>query len=324
MLLCRLADAIFWAGRYLERTEGTARIVATHTDLFLDLPKAAGLTWAPLLAVAGVAEDFDAHHLVRSEEDVVRFLLADPQNPGALLSSLALARENVRRTRALFPREAWEILTVLHHDAEEARHGTASRSTRQAWLASVLASCQQLAGTLEGAMIDDEARAFFRLGQCIERADMTTRVLDVRAGMLLDAEPAISPYADVLWTGVLRAVGADHAYRRRVSARVKGSEVLAFLLRDPSFPRSVAHCLGTIDGLAATLPPSVEVTLAVAQATRLVEEASVRSLVWDGLHEYVDDVQQAVHGIHDALDRSYFRRGLPVTRAEPMAEAISA
>ena len=197
MLLSRVADALCWVGRYLERVESTARIVCSHTELFLDLPKEAGVTWAPLLAITGSFAPFDERYADRSEEHVVAFLLADTANPGSVVSSLALARENMRTTRGSFPREAWELLNGLHHRAQVECADAIGRRHRVAWLGGVVGDLQRLTGMLAGAMTQDEAYAFFRMGRHLERADMTTRVLDVRAGTLMDGSSTISPYASL-------------------------------------------------------------------------------------------------------------------------------
>jgi len=319
MLLSRVADALFWAGRYLERSESTARVVATHTELFLDLPKAAGLTWSPLLAVTGGFDQFDSGHVDRSEEHVVGFLLADPDNAGSIVSSLGTARDNIRTTRGAFPREAWELLNALHQAVEQQCSDAISRRNRLPFLHQVIGQCQQLTGLLAGSMADDEAYAFFRMGRHIERADMTTRVLDVRAGMLLHDPTVISPYADVLWMGVLKAVGAEHAYRRQGSARVKGSSVLRFLLQDPSFPRSVDHCLAMVTKSVSDLPSPESVLARCLTAQYLVDDARVRSLAWDGLGDYVDELQRALHDIHRELEASYFSRRSDANERQPQS-----
>lgn len=308
MLLSRVAEALCWAGRYLERVETTARVVCSHTELYLDLPKASGLTWEPLLAVNDSIDLFDERYADRSEEHVVAFLVTDEANPGSLLNSLAAARENMRTTRAVFPRGAWELLNDVYLRAAADASDAIGRRNRLPWLHEMIGDCQQLTGLLAGSMTDDEAYAFFRIGRHLERADMTTRVLGVRAGMLGDGPPTISPFADVLWLAVLKAVGAEHAYRRQGSPRVKGADVLRFLLQDPGFPRSVDHCLGIVAGEVRQLPSPEPVVAACLTAQFLVDDARVKALAWDGLTEYVDEVQQAIHEVHQELDATYFRR----------------
>src|SRR5688572_27698304 len=136
MLLSRVAESIYWAGRYLERTESTCRLVTVHTELYLDLPKAAGLSWTPLLAVTGSGESFAETHEQHTEDAIVAFLTSDLDNPGSVVSSLARARENLRVTRAMLPRPACEILNDLYLSAMATRSEAVDRRTRARWSAT--------------------------------------------------------------------------------------------------------------------------------------------------------------------------------------------
>jgi uncharacterized alpha-E superfamily protein len=306
-LLSRVAESVYWTGRYLERAESTARIVKVHTELFLDLPKSAGLGWTPLLATTGASDAFQDHHSRAEEELVVGFLIADRRNPGSVLASLEQAREAVRVTRAVFPREAWEALNDLYLIATETCEEAISRRGRLAWADEVISGCQRITGTMAGTMSHDEAYNFMRIGRHIERADMTTRVLDVRAGTLID-DPArqLRPYHDLLWMSVLKSLAAYQMYRRSVPSRVKGAEVLRFLLRDPQFPRSVEHCLTEISRCLLELPHHEEaMTVCASIETRLVAPR-VSSLAWEGLHEFVDQLQVQLIELHDRTAETYF------------------
>ena len=307
MLLSRVAEAVYWTGRYLERAESTARILKVHTELFLDLPKAAGIGWTPLLAISGSQSEFEELYRHAYEEDVLCFLAADARNRSSIVSCLAQARENMRTTRAIFPRELWEALNHLHLVTAETCEDAVPRRTRLRWLESLLADTQRLTGTMAGAMIHDDAYSFLRLGRHIERADMTTRVLDVGAATLTGGGDELSPYADITWMSVLKSVSAYQSYRRKVQSRVKGPDVLSFLLQDPQFPRSVEHCLIEVARCLADLPHHEPATAVCAGAQAMVTEAKVKALAWDGLHEFVDDLQLELDRLHDHVITSYFR-----------------
>lgn len=308
MLLSRLAESIYWTGRYLERAEATARILANHTELYLDLPRSAGVTFAPLLAIAGSADHFGDVHAEPAEEAVVSWLAADRRNPASITSSLAQARENVRTSRQLFPREAWEIVNHTYLCAVEEAEQVVGRRTRLTWLQDVTIELQRLTGLLAGAMHQDETYSFLRIGRHIERADMTTRVLDVRAATLMGAtDDELQAYVDVQWMSVLRCLSAHQAYRRRVQARVSGPEALRFLLQDAQFPRSVEHCLTQIAQSLLELPRHEAAMAVCARSQQLIEEARVRTLAWDGLHEYVDVLQVQLADLNDVTTDTWFR-----------------
>jgi uncharacterized alpha-E superfamily protein len=298
---------MYWTGRYLERAESTARIVKVHTDLFIDLPRSAGLGWTPLLAITGSAAAFDDHHRRPEEELVVGFLLADRRNAGSVLASLEQARESVRVTRAMFPREAWEALNDLYLLATETCDRAISRRGRSQWADEVISGCQRITGTMAGTMSHDAAYSFMRIGRHLERADMTTRVLDVRAGMLID-DPArqLRPYSELLWMSVLTSLSAHQMYRRSVQSRVKGTEVLRFLLRDERFPRSVDHCLTEISRCLLELPHHEAAMQVCATIEQVLVTPRVAGLAWDGLHELVDELQLLLIELHDRTAATYF------------------
>ncbi len=308
MLLSRIAETMYWAGRYLERAETTARIVRVHTDLYLDLPKSAGLTWEPLLALNDCREDYDVAFLGEvNEENVCGFLTYHAANPGSVLASLAQGRENVRRARAVFPREAWEVINNTYLQATDSCGDTLVRWGRTQWMDRVVGDLQRLSGLLAGTMSHDEAYDFLSIGRLLERADMTSRVLDVRAGYLMHLGNHLGPLTEVTWLGVLRSLSGYQMYRRKVQSRVQGPEALRFLLQDPDFPRSISHCLAEINRCLHRLGHSEGSIAASTLAREHVDAAKVRSLAWDGLHDFVDSVQGDLSAIHAAVEAGYFR-----------------
>jgi uncharacterized alpha-E superfamily protein len=307
MLLSRVAESVYWIGRYLERAEDTARLVQVHTELFLDLPKAAGLEWAPLLAVTGAATAFDQRHPTLSEEEVIGFLAVDADNPGSVIASLSKARSNLRTTRAMFPSDAWHALNALHTWAVEQADEAVDRRTRLRWMTGVVQRCHLLRGLLDGVMTQDETWSFLEIGRFLERADMTTRVLDVQAGILLEVEDRLEPYADVTWMSVLRSLNAQQMYRRAAGGGVSGQDALAFLLKDPQFPRSLEHCLTAIARCLLELPRCQEPMAASAELERILEATDARALAGGDLHDWVDDVQDLIGRLHERVADTYFR-----------------
>lgn len=306
MLLSRLAESVYWVGRYLERTEAGARLVKVHTELFVDLPLSAGLTWSPLLAVTGSGEGFGAHHEVAAEEDVVRYLVLDVENPGSVITSIARARQNIRITRGMFPRQAWEEVNALHLWAIDTSEQAAERRTRLAWTEAVIRRCQVLAGLIAGTMSHDASYSFLEVGRFVERADMTTRVLDVQAGVLVGRRED-DAYADVTWMSVLRSVAATHSFRTRGHQGAAGPGALRFLLKDPQFPRSVEYCLTKVARALIELPNHEEAMAACAHLQRMLEDCDVGQLDGTSLHHFVDELQQWIAQLHDRVAASYFR-----------------
>ena len=310
MLLSRVAESVYWSGRYLERAEATARLMKIHTELLLDLPRAVGIGWSPLLAVTGSRAAFDEHHEITSEDAVIGFLAINPDSSASILSSISAARSNFRVTRAVFPGSSWEELNRLYLWIAESHTYAVDRRTRIGWMERVIRDCQVLRGLLASTMSHDAAYSFLEIGRAIECADMTTRVLDVQAGVLLGrlgpTPDTADPYTDITWASVLKSLSAHQMFRRTVRAGISGPDALRFLLRDPQFPKSVEFSLTRISQSLLELPRYEQAMACCAGVEKLLVDASVDDLAANGLHEYVDDLQVGIAGLHSALTETYF------------------
>lgn len=307
MLLSRVAEHLYWAGRYLERAEATARLVRTHTELFVDLPRAAGLGWAPLLAVTGSQEAFSDGHDHATEDEVVQFLLCSTGHAGSVVSSIARARENLRVTRDLVPRRTWEVVNEIHLWLGRTAGTGANRSTRVLWTEELIRRCHTLQGSVATTMSRDDAYAMLEIGRLVERADMTTRVIDVQAGVLMGAaDEALAPFIGLTWMAMLRSLGGEQMYRRTMGGDISAAAAVAFLLRDTAFPRSVEHCLIDISRWLLELPDHGAAMAASAELQRLLDAAPVAAVDVAELHEFLDGVQLALADLHGEVDRAYF------------------
>ena len=211
-LLSRVAEQLYWAARYMERAEDTVRIVRAYTDVIVDLPMSVVSSWEPLLAVTGTGDLHKVHHEQADEASIVHFLIADEQNANCVVNAVAMARENLRSSREVVPREAWKVVNDLYLYVAAHRTDGVSRRSRSRFADRVIADSQRLDGVLSATMSRDHAYEFLRIGQSIERADMTTRVLGVRAAALIGGDA--DDFAEVQWMGVLRSLSALQMYQR--------------------------------------------------------------------------------------------------------------
>ncbi len=314
MLLSRTAEQIYWLGRHLERIEGTARIVREHTDLIVDLPVDVDTDWSALLAITGVTEPFADRHGRIDEDRVVAYLLGDRANPGSLRSSLEAARENLRVSRPSFPVMVWNCVNGLRLELRDRLDRCDRRGVRVDTCERVVDVCQRIDGVINGSMTRGPAMRFLELGRLVERADLATRVLDVRATMLLgqpnpDVPPADrSPYEDVRWLGVLRSLNAQEMYRRASTVTVDGRRVTEFVLDDRRFPRSVGYCVDGIGELCRLLPEAAGVEDAHGRVEGLLSDRPAGPSDPAGLHEFLDDFQGALADLHGAVVAAYFTR----------------
>jgi uncharacterized alpha-E superfamily protein len=307
-MLSRVAERVYWLARYIERAENTARMVMSFNLVSLDMPKTVTLSWKGLVAVTGTDDIFDEHYQRDDERNCVKFLLADHYNPSSVFSSLKAARENVRTTRDLVPSEAWEIVNELYLFARDNMDAGIGKRGRDQFLSEIVQRCQTLTGLLAGCMSHDPAYDFIRLGRNLERADMTSRQIDVGAiRFLKKASDDPSPYDGLLWTSILRSQSGFQMYRQHVKRRINGTDVVRFLLQDIPFPRAVAHALRYVQEALERLPRNEVPLRLVMQARRHALGADVDQLISeDRLHDFLDSLQQDIAEIHDAIVDTWF------------------
>jgi len=305
MLLSRVAGNMYWAGRYLERAEDTARIIRSYSDMIVDLPVSVMSSWEPLLAIAGATEAFDEVSEPADEASIVHFLVAETANPGSVLMCVSQARENLRSTREVLPREVWQTLNDLFLFAESHRHEGVGRRSRGRFLERVVGESRRIDGMVMATMNRDAAYEFLAVGQSLERADMTTRVLGVHAAGLMAAGEDTKTHVDVQWMSVLSSLSALHMYHRSTRSPVAGPDVVSFLLGDPAFPRSVSSCLTRLTHRLERLPRAN----AVLPAVRAVEAevARVDPADTDGktLDHAMDGLQLALGEVHERIVATY-------------------
>ena len=315
MLLSRVAERVYWQARYLERAENVARLLHVFSALQLDLPKGTKLGWQTLVQITGHEEQFVEKYKQENERNVVRFLLAE-RNGISLVDMLAFARENARTTREIMPTEAFELINGLYYFARDNAEAGISRAERNEILDQIVSRSQQIGGLMAGTMSRDEAYSFVRLGRSLERADMTTRIVDVDSQKLMpeleveDAEPeAREPYENILWMNVLRSSSAYQMYRQHVRERINGEDVVRFLLQNEQFPRSTAHNLTTMTKVLRNLPNSNKVNWQVNKTRKLVRDADVNRLLRRGLVRHLDSVQKEIAQVHFKIADTWFLPG---------------
>ncbi|EIJ43485.1 hypothetical protein BegalDRAFT_2643 [Beggiatoa alba B18LD] len=310
-MLSRVANTVYWSGRYIERVEDTARLVIVTSNLLLDLPKSLTTGWQPLLTITGSESLFYEQYKEANERNVSKFLISDINNPSSILSSLSFARENMRTTRDIVPNDLWEHLNNLYLLVKTRVEKGLTKNNRFEVLKEVITGCQLLTGLTTGTMSRGAAYSFLRTGLYLERADMTTRILDVRAANLLpkqgdDANLSLTPFQNIQWVSVLKSLTAYQMYRQHIRLGVKGSDVLKFLLQDEQFPRAVRYCLRMVESYLTNLPKNDMPLRTLARLQRQVQSADVYTLAHSGLHEFIDELQIGLAGVHDQISTTYF------------------
>lgn len=307
-MLSRVAERLYWMTRYMERAEDTARLINAVTLMTLDMPGEVNFGWSTLLNVAGLDEQFRDHYPEANEKNVMRFLIQDERNPSSIMTCIAHARENTRTFREVLPSESWEWVNELYLYAKSALPGDLDRRQRYEALQGIIRRRQSIVGLLSGTMSRDDAFQFLRLGRNIERANMTSRILDVSYAVILPDEiPAGAQCSSLLWMNILKALSAYQMYRRHVSVHADSAQVVDFLLHNHLFPRTVAHCLAEIAEVVQTLPHAERVLASVRTSQQMLDGANSSALTTTGLHEFIDQIQIGLIAIDSALRESYFR-----------------
>lgn len=315
--LSRTAERIYWLGRYLERAENTARLVNVNANMIFDLPMPKPLAWQPLVEIMGAEDVFVDHFDEANESNVVRFLTADRRNPGSVLNSLDYARENARTVRELMPRVAFEYINDLYLYAKEALARSHSRVRTRTTMEGVLSRAQQIEGFLSRTMLHGDGWRFMRLGQFLERADMGTRIIDVRSRNVL--QHADEGFELLQWRSILRSLHAMQAYRESVQEPVAEDLVLEFLLKEEALPRSLAYCLQALRNSLRGLPRSEKPLALCNRQRRALKATDVGEFTGDKLHEFIDDCQKELAGLHDLIGKTYFYHRPRMRRQKPQA-----
>jgi len=302
-VLSRVAENVYWLARYVERTENTARLINVTAHVLMDLPVKVRFGWDTLLTITGSGPGVKG----RGEAAVIRFLTADYDNPGSLISSLYRAREGARTVRDILPQEAWEQINAVYLEAGRNLARTPDPRARYNHLNAIVRGCQELGGIVEGTMSRDWAFEFLRAGRHLERADMTTRIIDVRAASRLpETVGDLTPFENVLWMGVLRTLSAYQMYRRHTHGMVRRPDVLTFLFTDPLFPRSFLHCVSRVEESLHGLP-GADGPLRTARAVgKLATEVAPGDLKREELHQFIDDLQIGLAALNDRIKDTYF------------------
>ncbi len=307
-MLARVAENLYWMARYLERTENTARLINSTTHVLLDLPLGAAFGWANLIEIAGLDNMFHRHYPDANEEAIMCFLIEDDRNPSSILSCVQYARENTRTLREELPAEMWERINSLFlYVRKNAATACRSRRDRYMVLNSVIEQRHAIVGLFSGTMGHDLAYQIIKLGRNIERADMTTRILDLNSAVQLPQDSVLhESIMERIWMSTLNSLSAYQAYRHLVSMHVRSREVINFLIGDIRFPRSVEHCLSEIESCLKLMPKSQHLQNIVAQLRNKISQRHTGELGAVALHEYLDLLQAELGKIHDLLMYHYF------------------
>lgn len=305
-MLSRVAERLYWMARFIERIENTARLMLVQHHLVLDLPANIRPGWDLIIEVLGTREAFDALAVKPLEKNIIGFLFSSRDNPGSIISSIITARENIRTTREVLPTETWERINSMYLSVAQRGARALPGGSRHKVLNDIVQRCQQITGMLAGSMNNDYAYQFIRIGRNLERADMSTRIIDTASAKLLGDSEEILPYRNVLWVSVLKSLSAYQMYRLNVRRNVNPQDVLHFLFDSKVFPRALAHTLNEIDTSIGLLPNNGQALDTINGVKRALDKAEPGELKNAALHTFIDEFQLQLDGIHNVINSTWF------------------
>jgi uncharacterized alpha-E superfamily protein len=323
-MLSRFADSIYWMSRYVERAENLARFIDVTLNIMLDLPAESAQQWQPLISATGDQKLFAARYDRASRENVVQFLTFDTEYPNSILSCLQIARENARGVRPAIASEMWEHLNHFYFTVRDTAGKLDSLDSPNEFFQHIRMSSHLFTGITDATMSHSEGWHFARLGRMLERADKTSRILDVKYFTLLPSvEDVGTPIDDLQWSAVLRSVSGFEMYRKRHHG-ITPKRVAGFLILDRLFPRAIMHCIETANQSLHAISGSPEGTFWNVAEKRLgqlrgeLAYADIDEIVAQGLHEFLDALQLKLNRVGDGIFQTFI-----AMRPEEELEAAS-
>jgi uncharacterized alpha-E superfamily protein len=325
-MLSRHADAAFWIGRYIERAEATARMIDVHYHFGLESTTVVqAIRWSSILAISGQEELFRELHDEENETNILSFFAFEQRNPSSIYSCLKSARENGRSIRDQISSEMWQVLNRQYLDYRDWNAERVLSGSPFAFFERVKEGSQLFQGVTNRTLMMGETRDFHDAGRFLERADQTARLLDVKYHDLLPQFAAhghaktmeaelgtVGGPVDVHgWISVLKSVGAYEAFRKTFRQGVSPARVAEFLILNSSFPASVRHSVGRVEGCIRRvsgnrdLAPGNDAERKLGRLYNDLNYTRAADIVATGLHEFLENVEEQCEEIGEAITRTY-------------------
>lgn len=325
-MLSRVADSIYWMNRYLERAENVARFVDVNLNLLLDLPGSADEQWEPLVQTTGDELLFRERFGQATQENVLAFLTFDAGNPNSVFSCLGAARENARSVRETISSEMWEQINKFYLMVRSAAAAGGVLENPHNFYTDVKMASHLFMGITDATMSHGEAWHFGRLGTLLERADKTSRILDVKYFVLLPSVTDVgTSIDDIQWSAVLKSTSAFEMYRKR-HGRLAPDLVADFLILDKEFPRSIRSCVVNAEESLHTIggsPMSAFNNVAERSLGRIRSEldyAQIQEIITGGLHEFHVELRSKLFSVGNDVFDTFFATRSPLNSLTPITE----
>lgn len=311
-MLSRVADSVYWLSRYVERAENVARFIDVNYNLTLGEGDALGAQWAPLVSTTGDQAAFEERYGAPNRENVLKFLLFDKENPNSIISCVANARENARTIREILSSVVWEQINKFYFMVRSAAQFGPTLEQPQEFCERVRLASHMMVGATDTTMSHGEAWHFARIGRLLERADKTSRIVDVQYFILLPNADHVGSALDVVrWSALLQSASALEMYRRQYG-KIVPENVADFLILDRQFPRAMHFCLvkarDSMRYITGSLPGTFRNSAEqlVGRLCSNMDYTSIADIIQQGMHEYIDGFQTQLNRVGVAIGDDFF------------------
>jgi len=310
LTLSRYAENVFWMGRYAERAESLLRLLAVTEAFAAD--QDGDEAWTPILKVFADEKSFEDRGKPLTPLNVARFYLSDKENANSVVNCVAMVKDNARPLRHLISTETWRQTSVLAATVEPLVRRRFAISKLTSICEEARIACLTHRGVIDATCYQDEVWLFYLIGSALESADQMTRLIDRKYFRYDREDPDAAAPPDVSWWNtLLRSASSYHAFQRRHSFNARPEDAAAFLLFDPRLPRSVAGAAGRAFAHLKSLDADfgAKAGREVDAARRAFEErldARPSRLTGRPLHRYLDEIQQEVIALANAVADRYF------------------
>src|SRR3984893_9877057 len=315
-MLSRVADSLYWMSRYIERAENNARIADVNLHLLLDLTNPLEADpqqqWDPIVSSLEENELFASLYEKPDGKAVIDFVSLQKKNPNSIHSCLTLARENARSTSEQISSEMWEQINRLYLFVKSDAAKKLVRTSPYEFFKRIITGSHLFQGITDATMTHAEGWDFIRIGRLLERADCTSRILDVKYHILLPSGEKVGGNVDTIqWMSVLKSCSALEAYRKIYVGQVAPWKVAEFIITHAEFPRSIRFSVDSLDEALHRISGSSEANYAnevERSSGRLrsdLDYITIGDIFEFGLHEYLENIQERLVEVSDALYATY-------------------
>ena len=313
-MLSRVANSVYWMCRYIERAENVARFIDVNLNLMLDLPEGVSPQWKPLISITGDLEKFNSCYHEVNNHNVIQFLCFDTSYENSIISCLSKARENARSIREVISSEMWEEVNSFYLMIKEASAASSLRNLPKFFSLVKMAS-HRFAGVMDATMSHNEGWQFGQMGRLLERADKTTRIVDVKYFLLLPSVEWVgTPLDRIQWIALLKSASAYEMYSKS-QHHITPSSVAEFLILDREFPRSINFCLWQTQQRLheITKTPvgswSNGAEKALGKLCSRLSYLTIEDIVQSGLHEFLDGMQNSINEVGNEIYTTFIAIG---------------